>query len=38
LRVSLGCARHYYYRGLARLRDWAQTAPLRSSQNEVQSI
>lgn len=25
LRVSLGCARHYYYRGLARLRDWAST-------------
>jgi RNA polymerase sigma-70 factor, ECF subfamily len=23
LRVSLGCARHYYYRGLARLRVWA---------------
>jgi RNA polymerase sigma-70 factor (ECF subfamily) len=23
LRVSLGCARHYYYRGLARLRSWA---------------
>ncbi|MFN2445296.1 MAG: sigma-70 family RNA polymerase sigma factor [Vicinamibacterales bacterium] len=23
LRVSLGCARHYYYRGLARLRAWA---------------
>jgi len=21
--VSLGCARHYYYRGLARLRSWA---------------
>jgi RNA polymerase sigma-70 factor (ECF subfamily) len=26
LRVSLGCARHYYYRGLARLRAWAQLA------------
>jgi RNA polymerase sigma-70 factor (ECF subfamily) len=26
LRVSLGCARHYYYRGLARLRAWAQRA------------
>jgi RNA polymerase sigma-70 factor (ECF subfamily) len=25
LRVSLGCARHYYYRGLARLRAWAMT-------------
>jgi RNA polymerase sigma-70 factor (ECF subfamily) len=25
LRVSLGCARHYYYRGLARLKVWAQT-------------
>jgi RNA polymerase sigma-70 factor (ECF subfamily) len=25
LRVSLGCARHYYYRGLARLREWAET-------------
>jgi RNA polymerase sigma-70 factor (ECF subfamily) len=24
LRVSEGCARHYYYRGLARLRAWAQ--------------
>lgn len=23
LRVSTGCARHYYYRGLARLRTWA---------------
>lgn len=22
LRVSVGCARHYYYRGLARLREW----------------
>jgi RNA polymerase sigma-70 factor (ECF subfamily) len=31
LRVSLGCARHYYYRGLARLRAWAhaRTAPPR---------
>jgi RNA polymerase sigma-70 factor (ECF subfamily) len=30
LRVSLGCARHYYYRGLAGLRTWAamaRTAP-----------
>lgn len=26
LSVSLGCARHYYYRGLARLRDWARAA------------
>ena len=26
LGVSLGCARHYYYRGLARLRAWAQDA------------
>jgi RNA polymerase sigma-70 factor, ECF subfamily len=25
LRVSLGCARHYYYRGLARLKRWAAT-------------
>lgn len=24
LGVSLGCARHYYYRGLARLRKWAR--------------
>jgi RNA polymerase sigma-70 factor (ECF subfamily) len=24
LRVSLGSARHYYYRGIARLRAWAQ--------------
>jgi RNA polymerase sigma-70 factor (ECF subfamily) len=23
LRVSVGCARHYYYRGLTRLRAWA---------------
>jgi RNA polymerase sigma-70 factor, ECF subfamily len=23
LRVSLGCARHYYYRGLAKLKAWA---------------
>jgi RNA polymerase sigma-70 factor (ECF subfamily) len=23
LRVSLGCARHYYYRGVARLKAWA---------------
>jgi RNA polymerase sigma-70 factor (ECF subfamily) len=28
LRVSLGCARHYYYRGLARLRAWARAATL----------
>lgn len=27
LRVSVGCARHYYYRGLARLRAWAQSPP-----------
>ena len=27
LRVSLGCARHYYYRGLARLQKWARLAP-----------
>lgn len=26
LGVSLGCARHYYYRGLARLRAWARDA------------
>lgn len=25
LRVSLGSARHYYYRGLARLKAWART-------------
>jgi RNA polymerase sigma-70 factor (ECF subfamily) len=24
LGVSLGCARHYYYRGLTRLREWAR--------------
>jgi len=24
LHVSVGCARHYYYRGLAKLRAWAQ--------------
>jgi RNA polymerase sigma-70 factor, ECF subfamily len=31
LRVSLGCARHYYYRGLARLKAWAhaRSAPRR---------
>ncbi len=30
LGVSLGCTRHYYYRGLARLREWAATgAPAR---------
>ena len=29
LRVSLGCARHYYYRGLARLQAWARAATLR---------
>lgn len=29
LRVSLGCARHYYYRGLARLQAWARSATLR---------
>jgi RNA polymerase sigma-70 factor, ECF subfamily len=28
LRVSLGCARHYYYRGLARLRVWARGATI----------
>jgi RNA polymerase sigma-70 factor (ECF subfamily) len=28
LRVSLGCARHYYYRGLARLRAWARVGVL----------
>jgi RNA polymerase sigma-70 factor (ECF subfamily) len=28
LRVSLGCARHYYYRGLARLRAWAEHAAI----------
>jgi RNA polymerase sigma-70 factor (ECF subfamily) len=26
LRVSVGCARHYYYRGLTRLRAWARCA------------
>jgi RNA polymerase sigma-70 factor (ECF subfamily) len=26
LRVSIGCARHYYYRGLSRLRAWARCA------------
>jgi RNA polymerase sigma-70 factor (ECF subfamily) len=29
LRVSLGCARHYYYRGLARLRAWAAVGATR---------
>jgi RNA polymerase sigma-70 factor (ECF subfamily) len=28
LRVSLGSARHYYYRGLARLRQWALDRPI----------
>jgi RNA polymerase sigma-70 factor (ECF subfamily) len=33
LRVSLGCARHYYYRGLARLRAWIlQAGPRQSGQ------
>lgn len=27
LGVTLGCARHYYYRGLARLQRWARPAP-----------
>lgn len=32
LGVSLGCARHYYYRGLARLQQWARlTTPERSA-------
>lgn len=31
LDVSLGCARHYYYRGLARLKAWAGRAKPRSS-------
>lgn len=26
LGVSVGCARHYYYRGLARLKSWARAA------------
>jgi RNA polymerase sigma-70 factor, ECF subfamily len=26
LGVTVGCARHYYYRGLSRLRAWARTA------------
>lgn len=26
LRVTVGCARHYYYRGLTRLRAWAKVA------------
>jgi DNA-directed RNA polymerase specialized sigma24 family protein len=28
LRVSIGSARHYYYRGLARLRQWALDRPV----------
>ena len=28
LRVSLGSARHYYYRGLARLKQWALHRPI----------
>jgi RNA polymerase sigma-70 factor (ECF subfamily) len=31
LGVSFGCARHYYYRGLARLRAWAREAELTDS-------
>lgn len=31
LRVSPGCARHYYYRGLARLRAWAKAGDSRVS-------
>jgi RNA polymerase sigma-70 factor, ECF subfamily len=27
LGVSIGCTRHYYYRGLARLQQWARTLP-----------
>ncbi len=30
LQVSVGCARHYYYRGLARLRAWACGTATRS--------
>jgi len=33
LRVSLGCARHYYYRGLARLRAWALVAGISPGQS-----
>jgi RNA polymerase sigma-70 factor (ECF subfamily) len=29
LRVSFGCARHHYYRGLARLREWADVSGIR---------
>jgi RNA polymerase sigma-70 factor, ECF subfamily len=29
LRVSPGCARHYYYRGMARLRAWATTGDVK---------
>jgi RNA polymerase sigma-70 factor (ECF subfamily) len=35
LSVSLGCARHYYYRGIARLRAWAQLAPPASNETRV---
>jgi RNA polymerase sigma-70 factor, ECF subfamily len=31
LSVSLGCARHYYYRGLARLKVWASSREARSA-------
>lgn len=31
LSVSLGCARHYYYRGLARLRSWADRVAVPSA-------
>jgi RNA polymerase sigma-70 factor, ECF subfamily len=33
LSVSLGCARHYYYRGLARLKTWAAQPPPGCSQD-----
>jgi len=33
LRVSLGCARHHYYRGLARLRAWAQMGAARPAEH-----
>lgn len=34
LGVSLGCTRHYYYRGLARLRAWALTDGAQAARSE----
>jgi len=34
LQVSFGCARHYYYRGLARLREWAAASDVSMERSE----